>query len=78
MQGKRENSMERECCYPDCFNCPFDDCINDKISREELEKSRDMDHKINGMNQEQIDKMRERHRKYYAKNKERMKEARRR
>ena len=23
------------CCYPDCFNCPYADCINDVITADE-------------------------------------------
>jgi hypothetical protein len=23
------------CCYPDCFHCPFVDCVNDNITEDE-------------------------------------------
>ena len=28
-----ENPLK--CCYPDCFHCPFVDCVNDEITADE-------------------------------------------
>lgn len=24
-----------KCCYPDCFHCPYDDCMTDMVTEEE-------------------------------------------
>lgn len=54
-------------CDKDCLNCKYDDCINDRLSLEELqEKTDDL---INPPTKKQL-KERERLREYYRENPE--------
>ncbi len=35
-------------CNMDCFRCPFDDCINDELTYQEIKQSEDLDREISG------------------------------
>ena len=56
-----------KCCYPDCFHCPYDDCINDEIYEEE-----EVVNRLVGLDEKVLSK-RKWQREYYYRNKERAK-----
>lgn len=37
------NVKPKKCCYPNCFDCPYVDCINDKVTDEERKQQNNID-----------------------------------
>ena len=57
-------------CNKDCFHCPFDDCINDKMDASDYAEADDRDRKLNGTEKQR--KHAAAMRSYYEKNREKI------
>lgn len=66
----RENAV----CNKDCFNCPYDDCINDELDYEDYRAQTENDKAIKDeLRGEKSRKVAAQQRAYYQNNKEKLK-----
>lgn len=36
----------KKCCHPDCFNCPYSDCIWDELTSSDMSETNDRDYQF--------------------------------
>lgn len=46
LRGDMGNSKPKNCCHPDCFHCPYNDCIYDRLEVEDFSETNDRDYWI--------------------------------
>lgn len=34
-----KSDLLADCCYPDCFHCPYEDCVDDSLHPGELKEN---------------------------------------
>ena len=60
-------------CNVDCFRCPFDDCINDELTYQDIKQSKEIDKAVVVVS-DQLERKRKASREYYCRNREKRRE----